>query len=96
MKKWNEYGSSRSYVVIHLEEIKKELRKGRTIKSIWQEFVDRKNCTVQYRSFLYNVNMLISQKEISNKEVSGKPKNQSSAPNKNFDFNPQIDIEEII
>ena len=96
MKKRNEYGSNRSYVIVHLDEIRNELRKGRTVKSIWQEFVDKKNCNIQYRSFLYNVNTLISQKEIKTLTKDDHKEKKATSPSKNFDFNPQIDIEEII
>lgn len=93
-----EYGYARTFVVANAEYIAEELKKYRTAKSIWQEIVKNKGIPIPYRSFLYNVNIQITNNHGINVHMKkqAKNRNQDTNNNQSFKFNNKINSEDMI
>lgn len=104
-----EYGLARSYVAQNKDYIEAELKKRRTVRSIWAELTQQgTNAVIPYRNFLYNVSTLIAKNRAidfhrdSNKHTAtikelGNDRNATTtAVSDSFKFSTQINPEDII
>lgn len=104
-----EYGLTRSYVAQNRVYIDAELKKCRTVKSIWAEITQQgTNPAISYRNFLYNVSILIvknraidfhqdGNQSAAMIKVSGNVKNTATTTvSDSFKFSTQINPEDLI
>lgn len=94
-----EYGYARSFVAANAEYISRELAKCRTVKSIWQEIVKDKGFGIPYRSFLYNVNIQITENNSVNVHVKKQTESKKwkrTQMNDKFTFTAQPNDEDLI
>lgn len=96
-----EYGLARTYVAQNMAFIKAELKKRRTVRSIWAELTQEgTNTVISYRSFLYNVSTMIVNNQTIDFQSAALAKQAGNARTNavadSFQFSTQINSEDII
>lgn len=97
-KNKKEYGFARSYVTQNSPFIENELKKMRTIKSIWKELMKRDELAIPYNTFLYHVCKIITKEKSINRHQQNtleQVKNKHHATAK-FSFEANANDEELI
>jgi hypothetical protein len=88
-----EYGLARSYVAQNKNFIEAELKKRRTVRSIWAELTQQgTNTVISYRNFLYNVSTLIVKNRAIDFHLDG---NQSAATMKQFSNDKNVNTNTV-
>lgn len=96
-----EYGFARSFVAQHKNYIEQEMKKLRTVKSIWKELQSNAKDKISYRIFVYHVSNQIAknlplQYYIGRKDTQKKSERHDRSISHAFEFTTQVNSEEII